>query len=92
VGVADICVIAAVSGRSGKVLWKQAAGSDGMPLEPAASDRGAAIVRGRGRPFVGLGSSHFVRVDLEMATVIRTFSQRVRERGAEDFCLPPLPL
>ena len=65
VGVADTCVIAAVSGRSGKALWKQAAGSDGMPLEPAASDRGAAIVRGKGRPFVGLGNSHFVRVDLE---------------------------
>ncbi len=64
-GVADTCVIAAVSGRSGKALWKQAAGSDGMPLEPAASDRGAAIVRGKGRPFVGLGNSHFVRVDLE---------------------------
>ncbi len=65
VGVADTCVIAAVSGRSGKALWKQAAGSDGMPLEPAASDRGAAIVRGKGRPFVGLGNSHLVRVDLE---------------------------
>ena len=36
-----------------------------MPLEPAASDHGAAIVRGKGRPFVGLGNSHFVRVDLE---------------------------
>ena len=65
VGVADTCVIAAVSGRSGKALWTQAAGSDGMPLEPAASDRGAAILRGKGRPFVGLGSSHWVRVDLK---------------------------
>ena len=65
VGVADTCVIAAVSGRSGKELWKQAAGSDGMPLQPAASDFGAAILRGKGRPFVGLGSSRWVGVDLE---------------------------
>ena len=55
VGVADTCVIAAVSGRSGKALWTQAAGSDGMPLEPAASDRGAAILRGKGRPLRGTG-------------------------------------
>src|SRR5262249_38456445 len=67
VGVADTCVIAGVAADRGKALGKRAPGGDGRPWERGPSAAGGAVVRGRGRPFVGRGNSRFVRGDLETA-------------------------
>jgi tRNA A-37 threonylcarbamoyl transferase component Bud32 len=63
-GLADRCVVIAVSGRSGQVLWDKSVGALGMPLHPAQSDRGVTLVRGKDRSFVCLGSSHCICLDL----------------------------
>jgi tRNA A-37 threonylcarbamoyl transferase component Bud32/outer membrane protein assembly factor BamB len=63
-GMADQCVVTALSGRTGKVLWCRPLGSEGMPLHPVSSDRGPTIFRFKGKPAVGVGSSRWVCLDL----------------------------